>query len=455
MKTKKRTAPTFRFCLLAWLLSGAFSLPLPAQQPVVSIDPEASQQLLEAYESRFALMDSLVFRLPVLEADSVRMHFVVSERVAEIDRAVEAQIAAMKARTGLEVRGQAYIRPGAGLSYDPEDPLVAYNAKFQVDLQWNIFQSSLHKRTSKIRELRIKGEISQMEHERRALQETLLLQRLSARDQYYGQLLTLLYIHADNLSVLMNTQKYLLANGKISSDDLLKLISEQAEIERQRIALEVDSVIAIPAHPSATRLVSIDTAALMMHIRQGNRDLKKLALRQDLLEAQRKNIDYLQTMSIHPFVRFSYYNRENVPNTHNLDVGVSFVIPLSAETARQRKALKVEQGVMDYERLLATEQIDREVQALLYDIHNYNENIRGEYERMLRLKDYLDMRSTSYANVAGEYSRIDRLQEYNAYLQAWERMLSYAYQRDSKLIDLQRYAEDEPISKFLFFTELK
>jgi hypothetical protein len=64
------------------------------------------------------------------------------------------------------------------------------------------------------------------------------------------------------------------------------------------------------------------------------------------------------------------------------------------------------------------------------------------------------MRRNSYKNVAGEYSRIDRLAEYNAYLQSWERLISYQYQRDNKLIDLQSYIVDMPINDFLTFTTI-
>ena len=434
----------------------------PKKQQSIDFDnPSEAERMLERFDGRFAFMDSIVFYQPLYllsepEIDSAGIDFVVSRRVEEIDRAVDAQVLAMKSRTGLEIRGQAYVRPGRFVSYDPDDPLVAYNAKLQAELVWDIFHSSLYKRASKIRELRLQGDIRQLEYEKDALRETIYLQRQTVRYRYFGRLLTILNIHAANLALLMDTQTYLLKNGKISSDDLMKLISEQAEIERQLIAIKSDSIVnELPARASVSCITVADTAVLMNYIREEHHDLKKLTLRQELLKVQRKNIDYLQSMEIQPFARIGYYNRASAHNTHNIDVGLTFRIPISLETARRRKALRAEQSVVGYELQQTGQEIEREVLMILRDLDNYNENIYGEYRRMSSLKEYLKMRINSYSNVAGEYSRIDRLQEYNAYLQAWERMLNYAYQRDCKLIELQSYVLDEPISKFLAFNELR
>ena len=452
------------FIAAAASLSAQASAAAASQQPRENVNfdnPFETERMLDLFDERFAVMDSLVFRTPdshgsVSPSDPAISDYKVSERVGAIDEATEAQIRAMKARTGLELGGQAYVRPGRQISYDPDDPLVAYNAKLQAEVEWNIFHSSIYKRASKIRELRLEGELRQMEHERDALEETVWRQKMSMRGRYYGRMLTVLNVHAENLRLLMETQMFLLQNGKISSDDLLKLINEQAEVERQLIAIKADSVVTpLPADKDVAYVSVADTAALMSYMREEHRDVRKFALRDELLRVQRKNTDYLQTMNISPFVRASFYNRANAHNTHNIDVGVSFKIPLSVETARRRRALQAERNVVQYDRDRAVAEVEREVDILLRDLENYNENICGEYRRMLNLKRYLRMRIDSYGNVAGEYSRIDRLQEYNAYLQAWERMLEYAYRRDCRLVDLQSCIAGEPVSRFLIFRELE
>jgi len=418
---------------------------------------DESAALLSRFESRFTAMDSLLFSSDSHTAtysDSIDIDFVTTERVEAIDRLVDAEISAMKAHTGIDFKGQLYVRPGHNLSYDPDDPLVAYNAKAQAEIEWNIFQSSIYKRQGKIRELQLKGELSQLERERDAIDMTLVLQKNTARHTYYGHLLGLLRQHIANTSLLLNAQTYLLSNGKISSDDLLKLINEKAELERQLTAISADSVtIGLPCSPSAT-ITAIDAKALLNHIHSQHYTIRQMDLKMDLLETRRRNIDYLQTMSIAPFVRFSYYNRENVHNTYNLDVGVSFKVPLTAETSKQRKALQAERELVEYQKGVQIDQLQREIELILREHDGLNESIKGEYERMIQLKNYISMRRNSYKNVAGEYSRIDRLAEYNAYLQSWERLISYQYQRDNKLIDLQSYIVDMPINDFLTFTTI-
>ena len=411
--------------------------------------------LLSRYDQRFAVMDSIVF----LEFDDSRLTNamgiggVATEPVAEVENAVQSQIDAFKGKTGLQISGQAYVRPGSGASYDSEDPMVSYNAKFQIELEWNIFQSSLYKSANRINELRLNGELDQLEFERQALERTVMDQRSALKKRYYAQLLYALQEHAENLTLLTETQTMLLQGGKISSDDLLKLLTEKAEIDRQLSTIMAEKGI-VPVLPcSGAGYVMVDTASLFSHITLSNYDVRKLQARQEILECQRKDLDYLRTTAVMPFVRFSYYNRENTSNTHNMDVGVSFKIPLSSETSRQKKALMAEADVVAQQQRVFIEQIHDEVATVVSELSSLNENIRGEYESMCRLREYLARRTDSYENVMGEYNRINRLQEYNAFLQSWERLLSYQYERDSKLISLQQYVLDEPVDHF--FTIIK
>lgn len=422
---------------------------------------DGSREVIIRFEERFAAMDSLIFadridvvQMPFAIADSSSVSRVAA-RSEEIDRVTEAEIRAMRARTGLELRGQAYARPGRQISYDPDDPLVAYNAKLQLELNWDLFNSSIYKRRSKSEELRLKGELRQTDAEREEREQTLYAQSRAMRNSHYGRMLSLLKVHAANLQLLMETQVYLLQNGKISSDDLVKIINEQSEIERRLVALEADTTVhELPVSPSATYVSVPDTAALFECICTDNRNMRRLELQQQLLEAQRKNTDYVQTMFFAPFVRWSYYNRYMARNTYNIDVGVSFRLPLSVETARKRRVIAAEKNAVIYEQQQSSDILLRDARDLLRELESNNKNMYGEFERMKSLKEYLSMRTESYRNVAGDYSRVERLTEYNAYLQAWERLLGYAYQRDCLLIELQEYIPERPISDFLIFQEL-
>lgn len=432
---------------------------IKAQEKSIDTTPQTID-ILSRFQERFHLMDSVIFQESIkrpasIDFDSVFFEFSEAERVKEVDASVQAQISAMKNRTGLELRGQLYARPGKNLSYDPDDPLVAYNAKAQAEIQWNIFNSSAYKRNSKTKEITIQGEIDQLNFVRNDLDEQILFQKQQIRFRHYGRLLSVINMHIENVNLLMETQMYLLEHGKISGDDLLKLINEQTELERQLISIKADSIINEEIAPiSITYISYTDTAGIFKSIKENNIELKKLGLRHDLLGVQRHNTDYVQTMDILPFVRYSYYNRENVHNTYNLDLGVSFRIPLTAEVSKKRKALTAKQDVLEYERKLLEAETTNGIYLDFHDLEIYNENILGEYSRMKSLKEFLRMRTESYSNVDGEYSRIHRLMEYNAYLQAWERLLEYSYRRDMILLDLQSYLLTEPISNYIEFKEI-
>lgn len=444
---------------LLWLLIPCVFAVVSAQEKLVTPAPKG-MDILERFQQRFSFMDSVVFRNPNSRFysqifDSVFFEFAEAERVSEVDREVRARVSAMKNNTGLELRGQAYVRPGSGVSYDPDDPLVAYNAKFQAELQWNIFNSSAYKRRSKTKALEIQGELDQLGFVRNDLDEQIKLQQTYIRYRHYGRLLSVINMHIENIRLLMDAQLYLLEQGKISGEDLLRLINEQTELERQLVSIKADSVVREEAAPQSIAYINyIDTAGIFKSIKENNIELKKLGLRHELLGIQRNATDYVQTMDILPFVRYSYYNREHVKNTYNLDVGLSFRIPLSGEVARKRNVFSAQQDVVDYETKLLESETTNGIFLVFHDLEIYNENILGEFRRMQSLKEYLQMRTDSYYNVDGEYSRINRLMEYNAYLQAWERLLEFAYQRDRSLLQLQSFLLTEPISYYIQFKEL-
>lgn len=435
--------------------------PSPVNAEDISLETTSKTiDILDSFEHRFEAMDSMVFdNVPGSYHqslyDTTFIDFSPTERIAAVDRAIDAEISAMKSRTGLDIRGQIYARPGSSVNYDPDDPLVAYNAKAQAELAWDIFNSSLYKRSWKTRELQIKGELRHLDYVDNDLTDKILLLKQKLRVLYYGQLLTVINEHLENVKLLMETQMYLLEHGKISGDEMLKLINEQSELERKLISIKADSIIeALPATVSVSYITLADTAGMMASINNCSVALKRLNLRNELIESQIHNTDYLQTMNIMPFVRFAYYNRDNVHNTHNLDAGLTFKIPLTSETKKKRNALRAEQNVVKYEHEMLSAETVKSISLTFHDLEIYNESILGEYRRIENLRKFLALRKESYYKVDGEYSRIGRLIEYNAYLQAWERLLDFTYKRDCLVIDLQKHLLNEPITNYIKFNQL-
>ena len=92
----------------------------------------ADRELFMKFESRFALLDSLIFKqlplqqssLPGIAEDTEReVHAVVDSLIYA---KVENQMSAMKAETGLLISGQTYYRLDEGFGIDDDDALSRY-----------------------------------------------------------------------------------------------------------------------------------------------------------------------------------------------------------------------------------------------------------------------------------------------------------------------------------------
>lgn len=405
---------------------------------------------LKLFEKRFDVLHELIFNETAKESDAkTEFQFSARERVREVDEQVNRNIDLLKSQTGLTATGQAYYRPVSSSVTDIDEQYGGYNSRWQVGIEWNYFQSALYKNASRIHELRLKGELEQLNFQSNNLQNILQQQDMAAKNRYHGLLLNVLQIHSENLDLLSRTQVFLLKNGKLSSDDLLKVMNEKAEIDNKLTSMRCDtSIIPVQSRPQPD-MIAVNREMLKQHISLYNKDVRKIELEKEMLQCQYNDVDYWKTTSISPFVRYSYYTRPDISDTHSLDVGISVRLPLSSETKKQRNAIKAEQELKEQYQQDVLAKLLSKVDEIIRDIDVCNATIAGEYARMAEVKEYINGRTESYKNVAGEYNHIDRLQEYDMFLSAWERMLDYQYQRDSKLIELQGFVIDKPIEDFL------
>lgn len=421
----------------------------------VCMAQDSFEEYRALFDKRFAIMQNLVFDM-VAEPVNVnaKLDFSPEERVKEVDDEVNRNIELLKSRNGLTATGQINYRPVYTAIDDTDEPYNGYDSRWQVGLEWNYFQSALYKSASRIQELRLKGETEQLEFQKNNLQGILLKQKTTLRNHYHALMMYVLQIHSDNLDLLSKTQVFLLKNGKISSDDLLKVMNEKAEIDNRLTSMKADtSLVAIQSCPQAA-IVVFDREMLKQHISMYNYDVRKLKLEKDILQCQYEDADYWKTTSISPFLRYSYYTRPDRSNMHSLDFGISLRLPISFETKKQRNAIKAEQELKSRYQQDLLGRISNEVDAIIHELDILNKNIIGENERMKLVKAYISDRINSYRNVAGEYNHIDRLQEYDSFLSSWERMLGFEYERDCKLIELQGYVIDRPIGEFYSEKEL-
>jgi len=432
---------------------------------ISTVCAQKADSLFRQFEKRFGLLDSIIHH-PVQRPDSfvvispdnnniVANDYDLKTVDSVIDNSVNAQISAMKNVTGLTVNGQLYGRLDEGFGLDEDDALSKYKGKIQAEVRWNFLNSSIINRNGKENEIRLKGDIQRLEYKREKLGRLVALQKEQFRNRYDSLLCGVLTHRIDNLTLLSNTQSYLLMQGGISSDDLLTILNEKAEAERLMATITRDYPVSNDLSNPSGIIVDVDTARLMSFICEYNTGTSTIELRLRLLDQQINNTTYWTTLNLSPFIRYSYYMRPVAPNSSNIDAGLSFIVPLSLETAKKRKAMKAERGVLDLERDRLTSEITENVRLTLLDIERMNRSIEGEVKRLSELKGYLNIRRDAYDNRIGEYNYLSRMKEYNTYLLCCERLLSFSFQRDCMLASLQVYLPDVSILDFCVETKLK
>lgn len=437
------------YCFICAISLSVFSFFCKAQQ---------SGHLLGQFESRFLELDSMIFsypQQPLAGSDYFGPATVSADRALSdslVGRKTDAEIAAFKSKTGLQLSGQTYYRPEGGLGSDENDAVSEYKGKIQAELRWYFFQSSLFRRPGHVKEAQIKGEIERLSSEKARRGDLCREFRERIRRCYDSLAYGVLSHRVYNLSLLVEAQSYLLKNENISSDRLLEVLNEKAEAERMLAAIPRDYESGRSFSGASVVLVRIDTVRFMRAVRANYSELALMQLDMELLSQRRENTTYWTDFRLAPFVRYSYYMRPDISNSSNVDVGLSFTIPLSAEAGKKRKAIDAEREVLALRQSEAAARVMQEVGLVIEDVGRYNRLLEGEVRRAEELKKYIALRSEAYRNRIGEYSRLARMAEYNAYLLCWENLLRYRYARDLRLVDLQEFLSDMAV---LDFCELK
>ncbi len=413
------------------------------------------EKLFMQFENHFSLLDSLIFMqhplqsnsslLKITTASGLDVHDAVDSLIYE---KVEKQMDALLAETGLLVSGQTYYRLDEGFGIDDDDALSRYTAKVQVELRWNFLSSSLINRQSRLKMLDIKGELERVGLEYERIRGLIDKQKEAFREEYDSLLAGVLQYRINNLKLLNDAQQYLVSDRSIATDELLKIMDEQAIAERQLEAIPKDYPLAFHLVRPNGAVIKIDTANVKKHIAENDMLLNMADLQIELLAEQEKGTNYWRTLNLSPFFRYSYYVRPEMRNSSNVDAGLAFQIPLSVQEPRKRKALKAErlQKTLEKEALVST--IMEKVDMLFLEIERANRGLAGELERIKKLRTYMELRKANYQAHIGEYNFLSRIKEYNHYLTCWENYYSYQYKRDCCIAELQNYLSGRSVLEF-------
>ncbi len=425
------------------------ALPLCAQQ---------GEQLLEQIDQRIVVLDSLIFS-PAPPNQTLSLSALGVTRATETDSLYEdavwatanAKIGVIRAETGIQATGQIYYRLDDALSlHDDGDggEISRYRSKVQAELRWYFLQSSLFKREGRSNEARLQARIDLLEHERDRIDLAIYRQKELLRWLSDSLLAGVLQHRVANLQLLQNANIYLLENTDISSDDLLRILDSKAQAERQLASMASIFPEAATLNGIQAWTITVDTAALVEHIREAHIDMRLLQARLNLMEQQEKNESWWSDVRIAPFARYSGYFRSDLGSSTNVDVGVSFTVPINAQSRRKRAVIRAQQTELEATETDILVQVTDKIAYSTQEIERLNRAILGEHSRIADLRSYLSMRGRAYDNRKGEYNRLDRLKEYNTYLECLEKLVEYQYRRDCLIADLQGYLTDVSILSF-------
>lgn len=424
---------------------------------------EEGMEILRKFDSRFTVLDSMIFKPGSDGADSYAMQqgelqpTVTADRQrldSAINARVKAGIGVITSQTGLSFTGQTYYRLDNTFGIDEEgDAISQYNAKVQAELRWYPFQSAIFKRKGRIKEQELQGEIDRLAFDKEELGMLVERQKEVFRNSADTLLAGVLLHRITNLTMLSDAYLYLLGNENISSDDLLQILNEKAEAERLAATLPAGLIPANDLSRPAGFAVTVDTAAFLNKVKSTQADLSTLKLQMELLDTKASNTSYWNEFNAAPFIRYSLYTR-SIKASSNVDAGVVFTIPVSREFSRKKAALRAQRDELAAQESYLSTRMLEAARAILDDIDRYNRAAIGEYRRMGELKRYLEIRREGYDNRVGEYNRLARMKEYNSYLLCCEKFIDFQYNRDSAIAELQKFLTDTSVLEFCRETPL-
>ena len=417
------------------------------------------EMLFKRFETHFKMMDTLIFRqvpattdFGLMAVDTISQSQGLNTMDSLIAAKVESQQRALKAETGLVLSGQTYYRAGQELGFDSDedDAVSIYSVKAQAELRWNIMNSSLINRKERLKELSLMGELERVALEQEYAKKMVERQKEYLRKEYDSLLVSVLKLRVNNLQLLTDAQMYLVSDRSIGTDEMLKLMDEQAIAERLLETMPKDYPIASQlVRPLGGEAIQIDTARLKSYIRENALPLHMLDLQIEILQQKEESAGYWTSLGFSPFLRYSYYMRPEMKNSSNLDVGLSFQIPLSAQESRKKKALTAECLQKTMEKEEQTALLMENVELILLELERANRGLAGELKRIEVLRDYMKLRRENYQGHIGEYNFLSRIKEYNHYLTCWENYYSYQYKRDCCIADLQVFLLQQSIFDFV------
>lgn len=351
---------------------------------------------------------------------------------------------ALNRNKGFEVTGQVYGRLDHRwtnfLNADDDDAVSVYHAKVQGEIGWNWINSSLYQRRYKERAILLDNQIEQARQF--ASDEGVAYDAWTdTLTQRWNHILaTVMLCHVNNIDAINEAYQMMIENDRITSGQLLDVMNDKMELEFELAQIYAkDKVIPqeqLPLIEPQTLL--IDTLTLRREIAANNPKNRYNELKIEKLDNDSRMTNYLSTMRLTPFARWSTYLTSQDKLSHNADIGVRFTIPLYNQSKRKKQAMEVEKEILQLENSDYTDDMMTQCLLSVDRVQRLNQSIAVEYNHLKQLRKYLEIRRKAYSANKGRYSYIDRMLEYNEYCKSMERLYKQMRDRSLALVTLQK-----------------
>ncbi len=429
--------------------------------PVVGQNRE-KDRLLKDFENQIIMMNNLIFNkksnkkaisaVNGLQTDKNKLSVFKTDSALQqvLDSKEKVENKLMNSRTGIQLSANTYyhFNNGNKNDKDDDDPLSQYKIKFQAELGWNFLQSSIFRRNIKKHIIHINRETDYINSRKISFANYIKDVTTKTNMKYDSLLSGVLQHHLANLQLLEKAEFVLLANEQVSSDKLLKIIEEKAEVERSLTLIKDNYQPSVELPKGEYGGITVDTADCIKILKENNSALKIYQLRRDLLNTEIKQTDYLNSISVIPYIRYSDYRGTSVSSSV-WDVGVSFKLPLSTEMYRKRRSLDADIRLLDIDMQQIQQTIEDIARRIFGELDKSNNALKSEYRRLQLLRELLAARKKAYDNRRGEYDRQVRIREYNIYLLSLEKILSLCRQQELLIVELQSLFTDIDVNEFI------
>ena len=400
-----------------------------------------NSDVLRHFQERFSRLDTLLAHVVDAPSPTVKWHD-TQNAVSQLDSLYDVkrthETKALRRRSGLELTGQTYARPQEAIRDAADDDDVSvYKAKVQAEVGWNIINSRFYQGRQKEEKIRLDNELDRLQQSRQLARTVYEDAAQQITDEYNYYIGVTLMQRLENLDVLNEAFQYMLENDRISNDKRMEVMNDKMDAEYQLSLISAGSDIkGKPLYRLAPTTIRIDTVMLWRKALDEGTDARIAQVKEDMVRNESRLTNYLGTMRLTPFVRWSSYWTSKDHLSNNVDAGVRFTVPLYNESGRKKRALDTQIEIIRQSRTTDEAQVKAECMTAINRVENINRAIATENFHIKQLGKYVALRRNAYRNQKNGYSYVTRLEEYNEYLKSMERMYKLMLSRSLAVIDI-------------------